>query len=103
MTKAEFDHLYKHRQIAVHMPGTHEAAYLVNYVNQICNTAYVVDYSIVEFPYLFLMSAGRHTGWTGTGSYNDQYTKITFNEFYLAVNGMNDVEDADFNDMMDMI
>lgn len=103
MTKAEFDRQYKNCQIAVHMPGLHEADYLLNYVNQLCGTAYTINWSIEEFPYLFHISKGKQSGWTGTGIYNNTFQKIAFDEFYAAVNGVNDIVDVDFGDMTDMI
>lgn len=103
MTKAEFDHQYKNCKIAVHMPGAYEANYLLNYVNQLCRTAYTIDWSIEEYPYLFYMGTKTQTGWTGSGAYNDRYQKITFDEFYTAVNGISEIDDHDFDDMADMI
>lgn len=103
MTKAEFDYGYSHQEIAVHLPSIEEAQYLVNYVNQLCGSAYKIDWDIKKFPYLFYMGGDIHTGWTGNGGYDSQYTKISYDEFFAAVNECAEIIDAELESLADII
>lgn len=102
MTKAEFDYGYVHKQIAVHMPTVDAANFLLSYVNNLLGLSDEITWNINEFPYLFYLGI-RHTGWTGTGGYNDQYTKITYDEFFAAINDLQEIIDVDFEDMTEIL
>ena len=103
MTKAEFDYGYTHQQIAVHMPTADAANFLLSYVNNLLGVSYEITWDINEFPYLFYLGDRRQTGWTGTGAYNEQYTKITYEEFFAAINDLQEIIDVDFEDMTEIL
>ena len=103
MTKAEFDYGYSHQEIAVHMPTVDAANFLLSYVNNLLGSSYEITWDINEFPYLFYLGDHRHTGWTGTGGYNDQYTKISYDEFFAAVNEWAEIIDAELESLADII
>ena len=103
MTKAEFDYGYSHQEIAVHLPSTEEAQYLVNYVNQLCCSTDKIDWDINQFPYLFYLGDHRHTGWTGNGTYDIRYTKISYDEFFAAVNDCAEIIDVELESLTEII